>query len=265
MAKYNRIRWRDSDQKELRRVVKNFNAKIDYQRKINPDMSDILPSKVTVKDIKANIMTRRDLNFELSRLRAFSKRNATDIKDVKGGTRTIKWEYDQAKRMLRRINARKKQERKKANVSTEKGTMGSIAKNNLNDKQFRGDSGPQSWEKFVDSLLKQHSDLYWARADENYKNNYLHALQQIMGSSDSEYFKAIEEIVKNIPSQYLLKAQYDNPILSIDFIYADTDDIDLEEEIGDPIINAWLSFANKEGYSNKAIKYWNNHVDDLGQ
>ena len=37
MPKFNKIRWREDDKKELARLAKNFNAKIEYQLKKNPE------------------------------------------------------------------------------------------------------------------------------------------------------------------------------------------------------------------------------------
>lgn len=245
MPKYHKIRWRNKDQRDLARVVKNFNAKIDYQIKRNPYISDLLPEKVRMRDIKKNILTRKDLEFELSRLRAFSKRNALDIVDVKGGARITKWEYQQAKRMLRRINNRKEKARKEANVSTEKGTMGSIAKNNLNDKQFLGNKGQKSWNKFYESLVKQYPDSYWFASDEAYKENYIKALKEILGAGNSEYYDKIKQIVSKLPASELVQAQYDIPLLTINFMYPDSDEIDLDEEIAEPMYNAWVNWLSQ--------------------
>ena len=49
MSKYNKIRWRESDKKELARLAKNFNAKLEYQLKKNPELKDVLPEKVKVR------------------------------------------------------------------------------------------------------------------------------------------------------------------------------------------------------------------------
>lgn len=205
-------------------------------------MIDILPEKIKLRDIKKNILTRKDLQFELSRLRAFSKRSALDIVDVKGGARVTKWEYQQAKRMLRRINNRKAKARKEADVSTEKGTMGSIARNNLNDKQFLGNKGQQSWSNFYDSLLKQYADAFWLASDENYKKNYLKALKEVLGASNSPYYNKIKKIVEGLSASQLVQAQYDIPLLVINFIYPDSNEIELDEEIAEPIYEAWLNW-----------------------
>ena len=78
MSQQPNIRWRESDNKELRRVVKNYNAKIsrEYKKLIAQEKrydAANLPKKVSVKELKENIQTRKDFNKTLGDLRNFSK------------------------------------------------------------------------------------------------------------------------------------------------------------------------------------------------
>ena len=57
MHKYHKIRWRETDEQELKRVVRNFNAKIRRLEKKNPQIKEYLPKfwdekqeKFTVQD-----------------------------------------------------------------------------------------------------------------------------------------------------------------------------------------------------------------------
>lgn len=76
MSKQSKIRWRDSDLQELRRVTKNYNAKITRQRKklIAADRryeAAQLPPKKSVKELRQEIGTRRDLTRELGDMQNF--------------------------------------------------------------------------------------------------------------------------------------------------------------------------------------------------
>jgi hypothetical protein len=44
------ITWRNSDTKKLEHQIKNFNAKVYYQRKKHPDVADILPQPIHKSD-----------------------------------------------------------------------------------------------------------------------------------------------------------------------------------------------------------------------
>ena len=76
MSGQNSIRWRESDLKELRRLTKNYNAKIARQRKklIAEDkryQASQLPPKASVRELRQAIETRRDYKRELDNLQNF--------------------------------------------------------------------------------------------------------------------------------------------------------------------------------------------------
>ena len=70
------IRWRESDLNELRRITRNYNAKIGRQRKklIDQDQrykAAILPPKASVRDLRNDIGSRREFRQELERMQNF--------------------------------------------------------------------------------------------------------------------------------------------------------------------------------------------------
>ena len=76
MSRQNNIRWRESDLKELRRLVKNYNAKITRQRaKLIEDdrrfQASQLPQKKSVRELREAIETRKDFKNELEGLQNF--------------------------------------------------------------------------------------------------------------------------------------------------------------------------------------------------
>lgn len=78
MSKQYHIRWRESDNEALRKAVKNYNAKItrDKKKLLAQEKryeAANLPKKVSIKDLRQEIQTRKDLNKTLGELRNFSK------------------------------------------------------------------------------------------------------------------------------------------------------------------------------------------------
>lgn len=76
MPKQSNIRWREDDLNELRRVVKNYNAKIARQRKklIENDeryRASQLPQKASVRELRQEIGTRREFRGELGKMQNF--------------------------------------------------------------------------------------------------------------------------------------------------------------------------------------------------
>ena len=109
---YNKIRWRDNDEKELRRVVNNYNNKLRRLLK-NGVNADILPSTIRYKDVKNNIATRNDFKKSIRKYSAFTKRNAEKIVTNDEGFQKTAWEYREVGIAIRNINIRRAKERKK--------------------------------------------------------------------------------------------------------------------------------------------------------
>ena len=69
MSQQYNIKWREQDEKELHRVVRNFNTKLRRLVKANPENKNILPqfynentdqfeSRITVDTVKSNVPNR---------------------------------------------------------------------------------------------------------------------------------------------------------------------------------------------------------------
>lgn len=94
------IRYDKKLNQEINRVIKNFNQKI---ARLEKDQRELLPSKITKKDLKSSVYTRRELNRKLNELKRFSKRGAEEIIITKGGVRTTQYELNELKRESARI------------------------------------------------------------------------------------------------------------------------------------------------------------------
>lgn len=112
MSKRYNIRWKQSDNDDLRKVVKNFNAKISRLEKKHPEMKYALPERVKVKEIRELIQTRTDLERELNALRRFSsERGAEKLVDVPGNKYNLqitKWQKNEMSRRVGVINRKRK-------------------------------------------------------------------------------------------------------------------------------------------------------------
>lgn len=111
MRKRYNIRWKPDDEAELKRIVKNYNAKISRLEKKNPQMKNALPERASVKQIKELVSTRDDLKRELNSLKRFSNKGAETIVDVpenKYNLKTTKWQKEEMTRKAALINRRRK-------------------------------------------------------------------------------------------------------------------------------------------------------------
>lgn len=226
MPKQYNIKWRKSDKEKISNTVRQFNAKITRTLKKHPEFAPYLPKKITVKELTANIRTRKDFNREVNSLSRFLKRGAEKPYTSKSGVKTTTWERTEIGYKVAQINRQRMIERKRANVSTYKGTMGSIQANNLNPKKYNIDKiRPQEWDKFIETVEKQVKSNYNYDKMERYKENYIKGLYNVFGAKGND----IIGIVENIPSDKFTDLFYNDPVLQLDFIY-DPIEVDLKIE-----------------------------------
>lgn len=216
MQKRYNIKWRDTDEKELAKAVRKFNAKRTRLLKQVPELEEFLPPKASTKEIRKSVQSRRDLKNELNSLERFMRKGAEKPIVTKEGIKTTVYEKKEISIKVRAINQRRAAELKKAAPSTEKGTMGTIRENNLKPKQYDIDKIKKSdWKKFVESVEKQSKDSYASDRYDRYKENFIKGLENAFGEKGSELI----EIAKQIDAETLTQMYYDDPILQIDFIY----------------------------------------------
>lgn len=216
MQKRYNIKWRDTDEKELAKAVRKFNAKRTRLLKQVPELEEFLPPKASTKEIRKSVQSRRDLKNELNSLERFMRKGAEKPIVTKEGIKTTVYEKKEISIKVRAINQRRAAELKKAAPSTEKGTMGTVRENNLKPKQYDIDKIKKSdWKKFVESVEKQSKDSYASDRYDRYKENFIKGLENAFGEKGSELI----EIAKQIDAETLTQMYYDDPILQIDFIY----------------------------------------------
>ena len=88
---------------EIRRTVANFNKKVN---RLEKQERELLPEKVSVKDLKREFRNRRELLRELKKLQSFSEKGVEDIITTEGGLRLTKYELANLKREKARASRR---------------------------------------------------------------------------------------------------------------------------------------------------------------
>lgn len=94
------IRYDKKLNQEINRTIKNFNQKI---ARLEKQERELLPTKITKKDLKSNVYTRTELQRKLKELQRFSTRGAEDIITTSGGVRLTKYELNEIKRENARV------------------------------------------------------------------------------------------------------------------------------------------------------------------
>lgn len=94
------IRYDKKLNQEINKTIKNFNQKI---ARLEKQERELLPSKITKKDLKNSVYTRTELQRKLKELQRFSKRGAEEVIETKGGVKLTQYELQNIKRENARV------------------------------------------------------------------------------------------------------------------------------------------------------------------
>lgn len=200
MSKYHKIRWSEQDTKEINRVVKNFNSKINRLVKQNPSIASILPERVTTKQLKEIINTRQDLKRELNALKRFSKRGSEKIVNVPNSEYDLKitsWQRTEMNRRIGIINRRRKSRLEELQdiEMTSRGeslgyTRGQLGMGKAEEvalqpmTAFYRTMGYSDLKKRWQSILHQSQSDYFTKRDYQVRDNYISGLKQNYNEDD---------------------------------------------------------------------------------
>lgn len=214
MSKFNKIRWREDDKKELARLAKNFNAKLEYQLKKNPDLKDVLPEKVKVRDLKKDIASRKDLNRTLEKLSSFSQRGMEKVVTNEKGERATLFEIEQTKKNVRRLNAQRRAEQKKIDempvyIDGKKATTVRRMVQEQKAKPIKFDfnkSEKGGFKKFAEYVEKKISDSRYAIEGKAYLNTLKETFFAVYNSQTAQ---KLSDLCDRIDGEKLLSLYYE--------------------------------------------------------
>lgn len=247
MSKRPRIKWQQSDNQELTKAVKNFNAKITRIEKKNPELKNALPERMSVRQLKELINTRQDLKRELNALKRFTdKSNVIDIEydgDNKKyigieiiknkndyNTKITKWQKKEINRRLGFINKRRAERLKMIeetdvtsrgkNLGYTRGELGIGRAEILELKPLTGiteGANEVSIKKKYQSILIQSQSDFYTLKDYRCKENYITGLYD---NFNSEEIKDIISTIENMPIDKFLETFNSDPDAKFSGLYA---------------------------------------------
>lgn len=209
MSKRYNIRWRQNDETNLKKAVRNYNAKISrLEKKLSPDEKSALPQKMTVKQLKELIETRQDLNREINALQRFTRRGAEElieIPDNKYNLKITKWQFREQNRRNTIINTkRRKRALEFLNLDMKQGStdlgyklgelgMGKAEEVALRQTEaFPKDMNRRDLNKRYLHFLAESQSTYFDRIDERFREVYINNLKLKYNPND------IEDIIESI-------------------------------------------------------------------
>lgn len=295
------IKWSSADLEKVRRAVINFNRRLDYWKKKNPESAETLPHKLSYKEVRDAIKTRKDLQREIREIESFkpSKLKSKDYMEV-GLAKTTKWEYKRAKRKMEAANklraeAAERMRQRKAYVNGEvyepveskmlKQRSKPIEMPKLKQPPKPSDetTPQQKWKNFARSMEREAARTYKRTAEQHMK-----LLKQAINSDNAGYNRRQREnlirILNRLDPEVVLRAYYaGREEVDSDFQYHDPMDNDKKykksiryyrELLGrgsrfkDQLINAvranTLIKPGQKGYLVRLLNEWSSeHLEEL--
>ena len=97
------IRWKKDDYSALRKAVNEFNKKVQELESLEIEN---LPEKISYKETKQNILTRKEFNRRLKEIEKFQKSNQQDLITLESGEQMTRWEKNVLSNAKRRSERR---------------------------------------------------------------------------------------------------------------------------------------------------------------
>ena len=206
MSKFYNIKWRAKDEREARRIIRNFNDKLRREIAKNPQNKPALPqffnpntgeyeSRITFENFKNMVDTRADYNRELNALRRFSKRGAEEVVYVPGAynePRTTKWQLQELSRRTSIINQKRQARLERKQAIEMQDTLGKtgytygealrmgLIQDNVLKPTTAYTEGMQQGDikRKYRSLMLESQQKYYSKKDLQLKENFIKGLKE---------------------------------------------------------------------------------------
>lgn len=230
MGKSNRIKWTETDYKELQRQRKNYNAKITRleNKGYNPAL---LPERLSTKKIIAETEFRKDLRNLQKDVINFTKRGSEELVTYKGQALPA-FEKKRVESMIRSVQQVKANKRKQ--LSETKGNTHLATETELRPLNVDKPRNLIEWQKFVKSLEKQYSTAKKIGQAKAYKNNYLKSIKSLGGIG-----KELYDYINGLDPETIAAGYLQDAVMEIDFTYDPT----AAKSKVTAALSAWKSFV----------------------
>lgn len=197
------IKWTKEDYLRLQKATRDFNKKIKTLEKY--DLVDYeLPDILVYKELKKDILTRKQLNQTLSTLNAFQKSNALDEVKLQSGEIISKWQQNEI--IKRKPQAILKIESDLAEEFANEENRTSF-KGLVNERIDRLNQTLNTLENYdkktgkalkyaIDRILKIGSVDYKLKKAQTFRDNFMYALKE--GASTFKNYKQFKKELDNI-------------------------------------------------------------------
>lgn len=256
------IRYDKKLNQEINRTIKNFNQKI---ARLEKQERELLPSKITKKDLKENVYTRTELYRKLKELQRFSSRGAEDIIATSGGARLTRYDYQNIKRENTRIKRNITREINRLRVSKPKifGKIQSSTFSEMGDSDYLNlVARRKALEKDINKLSRDELERFRKLVEKTGKS------QQYMNSIFKEnYFEMLTDLAYyfnydndklNLLKQKLMKLKPN------DFLKLFKDDKSIRAILDYyPVVTNSFNAINPDDIKEDVVNLYDNLIDNI--
>lgn len=258
------IRYDKKLNQEINRTIKNFNQKI---ARLEKEERELLPSKITKKELKESVYTRSELQRKLKELQRFSKRGAENIITTRGGVRLTKYELNEIKRenarvkrnITREINRLKVEKPKifgktQASTFSEMGDtdyLNLVARRNALEKDINKLSR-EEFERFTKLIEKTGKNQQYMNTV--FKENYFEMLTDLAyyyGYDNDKLNMLKQKLMTLKPNNFLKLFKEDKSIRAILDYY--------------PVVTNSFNAINPDDIREDVINLYNNLIDNIDE
>lgn len=222
------IRYDKRLNQEINRTIKNFNQKI---ARLEKQEKELLPSKITKRELKDSVYTRTELYRKLKELQRFSNRGAENIIATSGGVRLTRYDYQNIKRENTRIKRNITREINRLRVEKPKifGKTQSSTFSEMGDSDYLNlVARRKALEKDINKLSKEELERFRKLIEKTgksqqymnsiFKENYFEMLTDLAyyyGYDNKKLNEMKKKIMKLKPNDFLRLFKEDKSIRAI--------------------------------------------------
>lgn len=181
MAKQYPINWKRGDFSVLGKAISKFNREIEKLAFINPEAN--LPEKLSYKDVKENIYTRKEYNRMIKSLQKMSNPRQQELVKTRGGYTLTRWQRDEINKAKRRAIKRLTEEKETLELKSSILGMGSNKLNEINatlESLGRlSNAKPEDFERISRRALTQGVSDYDMKKATIFQKNFITAYEKM--------------------------------------------------------------------------------------
>ena len=256
------IRYDKKLNQEINRTIKNFNQKI---ARLEKQDRELLPSKITKKDLKSGVYTRTELHRKLKELQRFSIRGAEDIIETSGGARLTIYDYQNIKRENTRVKQNITREINRLRVEKPKifGKTQTSTFSEMGDTDYLNlVARRKALEKDINKLSREEFDRFTKLIEKTgknqqymnniFKDNYFEMLTDLAYyfNYDNDKLNMLKQKLMNLkPNDFLKLFKEDKSIRAILDYY--------------PIVTNSFNAINPDDIKEDVINLYDNLIDNI--